>query len=124
MSIKLSILTAGLLAATIGVSFALAKEPSPAPPTTCSNGVPGGVSCITTRKDLKDAQEAFKRGIKLHKSQKFEDALAQFDEATRLVPQSREYLTAREVLRSKLAFDHIQRGNALLQEDARIRAAV
>ena len=119
---KLSILAAGLLTATIGVSFALADEPSPAPPTICRNGVPGGVSCFATKKDLKDAQEAFKRGIKLHKNQRFEEALARFDEATRLVPQNREYLTAREVLRSKLAFDHIQRGNALLLEDARIRA--
>ena len=124
MSFKLSILAAALLAATIGAPFALANEPLPAPPAACRNGVPGGVSCITTRKDLRDAQEAFKRGIKLHKSQRFEDALAQFDEATRLVPQSREYLTAREVLRSKLAFDHIQRGNGLLLEEARIRAAV
>jgi len=123
MSFKSSILAAGLVTATIGVPFGLANESSPAPPATCRNGVPGGVSCITTRKDLKDAQEAFKRGIKLHKSQRFEDALAQFDEATRLVPQSREYLTAREVLRSELVFDHIQRGNALLVEEARIRAA-
>jgi general secretion pathway protein D len=123
MSFKLSILTAGLLAASIGASFALADEPSPAAPITCSNGVPGGVSCITTKKDLKDAQEAFKRGIKLHKGQRFEEALAQFEEATRLVPQSREYLTAREVLRSKLVFDHIQHGNGLLLEDARLRAA-
>jgi len=123
MSIKLSILGAGLLAASIGASFALADEPSSAAPMTCSNGVPGGVSCITTKKDLKDAQQAFKRGAKLHKSQRFEDALAQFEEASRLVPQNREYLTAREVLRSKLVFDHIQQGNALLLEDARIRAA-
>src|SRR5579864_3794138 len=122
MSFKLSILTAGLLAASIGASFALGDEPSPVP-LTCRNGVPGGVSCITTKKDLKDAQEAFKRGAKLHKNQRFEEALAQFEEATRLVPQSREYVTAREVLRSKLVFDHIQRGNGLLLEDARLRAA-
>ena len=123
MPSKLSILAAGLLAATIGVSFALADEPSPAPPLTCRNGVPGGVSCITSKKDLKDAQEAFKRGIKLNKAQRFEEALAQFDEATQLVPQNRDYLTAREVLKSKLVFDHIQRGNALLLEDALTRAA-
>jgi general secretion pathway protein D len=124
MPFKLSILTAGLLAASIGASFALADEPSPAAPMSCRNGVPGGVSCLTTKKDRKDAQEAFKRGIKLHKGQRFEEALEQFDEATRLVPQNREYLTAREVLRSKLVFDHIQRGNALLSEEARMRAAV
>src|SRR5262249_41126234 len=62
-------------------------------------------------------------GIKLHEHQQFEQALAQFEEATRLVPQNRDYLTAREVLKSKLVFDHIQRGNALLQENARTHAA-
>jgi Flp pilus assembly secretin CpaC len=114
--------TAGLLAATVGVSFALADERAPEAPLMCRNGVPGGVSCIATKKDRKDAQEAFKRGIKLHERQHFEEALAQFDEATRLVPQNREYLTAREVLRSKLVFDHIQRGNTLMLADARMGA--
>jgi Flp pilus assembly secretin CpaC len=115
--------TAGLLAATVGVSFALADERAPEAPLMCRNGVPGGVSCIATKKDRKDAQEAFKRGVKLHEHQRFEEALAQFEEATRLVPQNREYLTAREVLRSKLVFDHIQRGNTLMLADARTGAA-
>src|SRR5262249_54884667 len=55
--------------------------------------------------------------------ERFEEALAQFDEATRLFPQKPEYLMAREALRARLAFDHIQRGNALLAEDARTHAA-
>jgi Flp pilus assembly secretin CpaC len=115
--------TAALLAAILGVSFALADEHAPEAPLVCRNGVPGGVSCIATKKDRKDAQEAFKRGVKLHEHQHFEEALAQFEEATRLVPQNREYLTAREVLRSKLVFDHIQRGNTLMLADARTGAA-
>jgi tetratricopeptide (TPR) repeat protein len=121
---KLSTLAAGVVAAVFSVSMASgADAPTADAPIGCRNGVVGGVSCIATKKDLNDAKEAFKRGIKLHKNQRFEEALAQFDEATWLVPQNREYLTAREVLRSKLAFDHIQRGNALLLEDARTRAA-
>ena len=112
-----------LLAAAMGVSCAFADEGAGEPPIVCRNGVPGGVSCITTKKDRKDAQKAFKLGIKLHEHQQFEQALAQFEEATRLVPQNRDYLTAREVLKSKLVFDHIQRGNALLLEDARTHAA-
>ena len=105
------------------MSCAFADEGAPEPPIVCRNGVPGGVSCITTRKDRKDAQKAFKLGIKLHEHQQFEQALAQFEEATRLVPQNRDYLTAREVLKSKLVFDHIQQGNALLLQDARTHAA-
>lgn len=112
-----------LLAAAIRVSCAFANEGAPEPPIVCRNGLPGGVSCITTRRDRKDAQKAFKLGIKLHEHQQFEQALAQFEEATRLVPQNRDYLTAREVLKSKLVFDHIQQGNALLLEDARTHAA-
>jgi len=118
-------LTAAFLAATLGVSTAArADEPLPEPPVNCRNGVAGGISCFATKRDLKDAREAFKKGVKLHDHQRFEEALVQFDEATRLVPQNSEYLTAREVLRSKLAFDHIQRGNALMLEDARLRAAI
>ena len=123
MPSKLLIWATGLLAAVLGVSFASAGESVPEAPLVCRNGVPGGVSCITTQKDRKDAKQAFKRGLKLHEHQRFEEALAQFEEATRLVPQNRDYLTAREALRSRLSFEHIQRGNALFSEDARIQAA-
>ncbi len=121
MCFKSFILTAGFVAAMVGVS--LATDEPLAAPVICRNGVIGGVSCVATRQDLKDAKDAFKRGIKLHDHQRYEEALAQFDEATRLVPQNPEYLTAREVLKSKLVFDHVQRGNTLLLEEARLRAA-
>jgi len=115
-------LTAGSFTALLVVSLAFADEPS-APPAMCGNGIPGGVSCIASKKDLKDAREAFKRGVKLHDRRQYDEALEQFDEAARLVPQNRDYLTAREVLTARMVFAHIQRGNALLLQDARIRAA-
>jgi Flp pilus assembly secretin CpaC len=125
MHSKSFFVAAGLLTATLAVCPPLRAGDVifPEAPLTCRNGVPGGVSCIATKKDLKDARQAFKRGIKLQDHQLFQEALAQFDEATRLVPQNRDYLTARETLRSKLSFDHIQRGNSLLLADARIQAA-
>src|SRR5215470_1388109 len=119
---KWSMLTAGSFTALLVVSLAFADELS-APPAMCGNGIPGGVSCIASKKDLKDAREAFKRGVKLHDRRQYDEALEQFDEAARLVPQNRDYLTAREVLTARMVFAHIQRGNALLMEDARIRAA-
>jgi len=122
MHSKLSIMVAGFLAALLTVSFAFADEPSAAP-VTCGSGVPGGVSCIASKKDRKDAENAFKRGVKLDSHQRFEAALAQFDEAVQLVPQNRDYLNARETLKARIVFDHIQRGNTLLSEGARIRAA-
>ena len=123
MGSKLTFVAAALLAATLLVRPAAGRDDvSPEPPMVCRNGIPGGVSCFATKKDLKDAQQAFKRGVKLHQHQRFEEALAQFDEASRLVPQNRDYLSARETLKSKLVFDHIQKGRSLLLEDARTRA--
>lgn len=115
-------LTAGLLTVLLVVSSAFGDEPS-TPPAICGNGIPGGVSCIASKKDLRDAKEAFKLGVKLHDRRRYEEALERFDEAARLVPQNREYLTAREVLKARMVFEHIQRGDALLLEDARSRAA-
>ena len=115
---------AALLAAGIAAGVpACAADASFSPPVSCANGLVGGVNCIPTRKDLKGSREAFDRGVKLHNHQRLEEAFAQFDEAVRLNPQSAQYLTAREALKAQLVFGHIQRGNQLLLENARLRAA-
>src|SRR5262249_23339581 len=72
---------------------------------------------------LKDAREAFARGLKLNDRHQLEGAFAQFDEAVRLFPQNPQFLTARETVKAQLVFKHVERGNSLLAEDARIRAA-
>lgn len=124
MGRKANILLAGFLAATLSTSVkALGEETVLPPPIACSNGLIGGINCVPTKRDLKDAREAYERGLKLHKRDRMEDAYVQFDEAARLAPRNPQYLTAREVLKGKLVFDHIQRGNVLLAEDARLRAA-
>lgn len=117
---------ASLLAAVLLVVPAWAAgadDPPPALPITCANGLIGSINCSPTKENLKQARKAFDRGVKLHGQQHMEAALAQFEEAARLAPQNTEFLTAREVVRAKLVFDHIQYGNELLTEDARIRAA-
>jgi hypothetical protein len=125
MGRKANIVLAAFVAATLGISVpARGDDTAPSPPITCSNGLIGGINCIPTKKDLKDARGAYERGLKLHKHDRMEDAYVQFDEAARLAPQNTQYLTAREVLKGKLVFDHIQRGNILLTEDARLRAAI
>jgi len=93
------------------------------PPISCANGLIGGVNCVATKQDEKEAKEAFRRGVKLQQHQRLEEALVQFDEAARRVPRDIQFLTAREVVKAKLVFDHIQRGNALLIEDVREKAA-
>lgn len=112
------------------VSFALALpawagtvEAAPPLPISCGNGLIGGVNCIPSKQELKEAREAFKQGLKLHKADRLEEALERFTEAARLDPQNVNFLTAREVVKAKLVFDHVQQGNLLLAEDARLRAA-
>src|SRR5580765_1789428 len=105
-------------------TWAQAEDVTLEAPVTCRGGVAGGANCIVSKQDQKQAQKAFERGVKLHRQQHIEEALKQFDEAAHLVPQNTDYLTAREVVKAKLVFDHVQRGNTLLAEDARVRAAV
>jgi general secretion pathway protein D len=116
------ILTLVLLITTVSVA-GRADDPSVNPPISCSNGLIGGINCVPTKKDLKDAREAFARGLKLNDHRQIEEAYVQFDEAARLVPQNLQFLTARETLKAQLVFKHVERGNTLLAEDARIRAS-
>ena len=119
------IIAMGVLAATMlaALAFAANDDPSSVPPIMCRNGLPGGVNCVVSKKDLKDARTAYAKGVKLQQSQQPEEAFTRFDEAARLAPQNIQFLTAREVLKAQLVFNHIQRGNLLLLENARIRAA-
>jgi len=121
---KSSIVAAGLLAALMAIpARAGADDPAPGPPIICANGLIGGINCTPTKENLKEARKAFDRGLKLHSQQHLEQALSQFDQAVRLAPQNTKFLTTREVVKAKLVFDHIERGNTLLAEDARLRAA-
>jgi general secretion pathway protein D len=104
--------------------IATAADQPLSPPIACANGLIGGINCIPTKGDLKSSREAFERGLKLHKHERLAEAFEQFDAAARLNPQNIDYLRAREGLRAKLVFDHIQHGNVLMSQDARLRAAV
>jgi len=119
----LSILATAVSLAIVPRLARAADQPL-SPPIACGNGLIGGINCIPTKADLKSSREAFERGLKLHKRERLEEAFEQFDEAARLNPQNIDYLRAREGLRAKLVFDHIQRGNVLMSQDARLRAAV
>lgn len=116
------ILAAALLA-PIASSSAKDGDSSLPLPLSCGNGLIGGVNCIPSKKEIKEARQAYEQGVKLQSRQSLEEALERFTEAARLDPQSLQFLTAREVMKAKLVFDHIERGNVFLMEDARIRAA-
>jgi general secretion pathway protein D len=121
----LFILAAGLLTANLVVcGFAAADDASSPPPISCSNGIPGGVNCIVSKREMKEARSAFRQGVKLEEQRHLQEALDRFDKASRLAPQNMQYLTAREVVKAELGFDHVQRGNALLLEHSHAPAAV
>ncbi len=104
-------------------AFSAADEPaSMSPPVSCSNGIPGGINCIVTKEGMRQAREAYARGIKLEEHGQPEDAFVQFDQASKTVPQNVQFLTAREVVKGQLVFNHIERGNALLVQNYRPQA--
>jgi len=118
MSKFVSILATGLFAATVTLSAFAADNPSAPPPISCGNGVPGGIHCIATKKEMKEAREDFVRGLKLQGRNQLEEAFAHFDEAARLMPENPQFLSARELVKAQIVFDHVERGNALLYENS------
>jgi general secretion pathway protein D len=118
------ILVAVSLAAALAMpAYAGTDQPADAPPIFCGSGIPGGVSCVVTKKELKEARNAYQRGLKLQGHHQLEEAFKEFDEAARTVPQDMKFLTARELVKGQLVFNHIQSGNSLLAANARTAAA-
>jgi general secretion pathway protein D len=113
-------LSAGICWLLVGVSFAADTPPVNAPPLCSNSG--GAPSCHGPVKDLKAARQAFSRGLKLEKSHALDQAFYEFEEASRLVPENVEYLTAREITRQHLAGMHLQRGNSDLLDGRQIEA--
>ena len=103
-------LPAGIALLLAGVCWATDPPPATAP-ALCSNSK-GAPACHAPAKDLKAARQAFKRGLKFEKSKKLDQALYEFQEAARLVPQNVEYLTATEMTRQHLAGAHLEQGNS------------
>src|SRR5208282_6318556 len=123
--------TVCLLAAMPAIpAFAADDATVDAPIISCGNGIPGGVYCAPTKKDLKEARNAYARGLKLQAQNRLEEAFTQFDEASRLEPQELAFLSAEELTKSQLVFQHTERGDSLLalaqpeQAAAEFRAAL
>jgi general secretion pathway protein D len=97
---------------------------------SCGNGVPGGVNCVASPMELKEARAAYNRGGKLQEHQRLEEAFDKFDEASRLAPQEVSFFEAREVVKAQLVYRHTEHGDALLagghpeQAAAEFRAAL
>jgi hypothetical protein len=121
---RILIIATGLFAAMLAPSaFAGGDDPTSAAPVSCGNGIPGGVNCVVTKDQHKEARKAFAAGLKLEEHKRLEQAFVEFDKAARLVPQNPQFLTARELVKAQLVFNHVERGNVLLLENARQQAA-
>jgi general secretion pathway protein D len=104
-------------------AFAGDDTPADTSKVSCGTGIPGSVHCIPSKEDLKQARGDYAHGLKLQERQHLEDAFAQFDEAARLVPQDVQYLSAREMTKSQLVFQHGERGDSLLADGQPQQAA-
>jgi general secretion pathway protein D len=72
-------------------------------------------ACSPSKKELKQARSAFRKGLDLRSQRRLDDALEQFQNAAQLHPRNFAYLTALEQTRQQLVFDHLQAGNVELQ---------
>ncbi len=117
---RFPLLVASVLACAV---YVLASDTAPAKPGQfCASSVPGAPACDVSKKDLKAAKTAFQRGLKLRKAKRLEEALEQFEIASKLVPRDIDFATVRETTRQQLVFDHMQRGNAALLTGNEIQA--
>ena len=86
------------------------------------NQAPAGSACNPSKEDLKKAEAAFAKALRLTKEKRNEDAYQEFDIAARLVPRNLEYLTALAVARAELVSEHLKRGNEDLDQARPIEA--
>lgn len=78
---------------------------------------------IPTKRELKEAAKAFRRGAEFMQKERVADALPHFELAAQLAPTRREYLVSREAARQQLVFEHVRKGDAALAAGARMLAA-
>jgi general secretion pathway protein D len=88
----------------------------------CNQAAPAGSACNPSKEDLKKAEAAFSKALRLTKQKRNEDAYQEFDIAARLVPRNLEYLTALAVARAELVSEHLKRGNEDLDKARPIEA--
>jgi hypothetical protein len=112
----------GLMVLGLTAAAFCGDQPSSLPLVPCPQGSPGAVACNPSKKELREANQAFTRGIRLQKERHMDLAFEQFDNAARLSPKDVEYVTAREMARQQIVFDHLERGNAEMLRNRQIEA--
>jgi general secretion pathway protein D len=99
-----------------------ADQPQHLPELPCRQVAPTTPACNPSKEDLKKAESAFSKALKLTKEKRMDDAYQEFDTAARLVPRNLEYLTALAVARAGLVSEHLKRGNEDLEKGLQVEA--
>jgi general secretion pathway protein D len=92
------------------------------PVLPCTQGLSQAATCNPSKNDLKLAKKAFDHGLKLQNAKRTDEALEQFEMAARLAPQAVDYVTAREMARQQLIYEHVERGNIELLKGRQVEA--
>ena len=107
---------------TAGIAASAGDQPTTALLLPCPEGSPGAISCNPSKKEAKEAGEAFAKGLKLQREKREDEAFDEFETAARLAPQDVDYVTARELTRQQLVFNYLERGNEEMRQDREVEA--
>ena len=121
---------AALIAAMVGLSVcaSAADTPSPAPQSMCPPMAMGSAApsvanpCGLSKKELREAETAFHRGVKFKDSGHLPEAFDEFERAAKLNPVNVNYLTAREYTREQIVFNRIEAGNREMANGRNVEA--
>ncbi|HZU41147.1 MAG TPA: hypothetical protein VE994_00615, partial [Terriglobales bacterium] len=119
-----------LIGALVALSVCASAADAPAssgqsvcPPMAMGSVAPSPMNpCGLSKKDLKEAQSAFNRGVKYKDSGHLPEAFDEFERAAKLNPANVNYLTAREYTREQIVFNHIQEGNREMTKGQTVEA--
>jgi type II secretory pathway component GspD/PulD (secretin) len=104
------------------VGLATASFAADQPETVLLPCADPAASCNISMRDQKKAGEAFARGQKLQKIRQLDQAFSEFEAAANLNPRAVDYLTARELTRQQLVYEHLERGNTALLNSRQVEA--
>ena len=114
--------TLSLAVLALGLAAWASDNPQNLPLFPCPQGSAESIGCAPSKKELKEARQAFSKGLKLQHQNHIDEALAQFEAAAQLVPKNIDFLTAREMARQQLIYERLQHGNVYLAQGKQVEA--
>src|SRR5437763_4196177 len=88
----------------------------------CPQGSPAAPGCNPSKNELSDARNAYRKSLRRQREKSLDEAFEDFETAARWAPRDVEYVTAKEMARQQLVFDHLERGNTELAKGRQVEA--